>query len=62
MDDCLGSVLPPVLVLLEDHEVPYKLQGIELLNRVLSISSPSILRRTGLGELLMDVGTLLAPE
>ncbi len=47
---------PPLITLLQDHQVPYKIKGIQLLKHmILENSQPHDIQRTGLGELLIKV-------
>ena len=43
-------VVPPVLTLVDDWDVRYKIQGAQLLTVVLEATPPFLLQRTGLGE------------
>ncbi|KAK5121506.1 hypothetical protein LTR85_005339 [Meristemomyces frigidus] len=47
-------VVPPVLTLVDDWEVKYKTIGAELLRRVLEVTPPLLLERTGLGEVFEE--------
>lgn len=42
-------LLPPILTLIDDWEVRYKVQGVALLRQVLEVTPAPLLRRTGLG-------------
>ncbi|KAF9653060.1 hypothetical protein BDM02DRAFT_3108178 [Thelephora ganbajun] len=54
-------VVPPVMILLDDYEVAYKLRGISIISRVLKTVPPDLLRRTGVDELIFSSlkGTLV---
>lgn len=43
-------VIPPVLTLIDDWETKYKSLGASLLTQILAATPPSLLQRTGLGE------------
>ncbi|KAI9821707.1 MAG: CCA tRNA nucleotidyltransferase, mitochondrial [Pycnora praestabilis] len=47
-------VVPPVLTIVDDEASNTKAKGIELLNLLLQITPPSLLARTGLGEVMQD--------
>ena len=47
-------VVPPVLTLVDDWEVEYKAMGAELLQKVLNVTPPLLLERTGLGEVFEE--------
>ncbi len=50
-------VIPPVMTLLDDYEVKYKLQGVKVVSEMLKNVPAEILRRTGIDGLLFTVGT-----
>jgi len=49
VDEVWPMVVPPVLTLVDDWEVRYKKVGAEMLRRVLEVTPPILLERTGLG-------------
>ncbi len=50
-------VIPPVMTLLDDYEVQYKLQGVKVVSEMLKNVPAEILRRTGIDGLLFNVGS-----
>ena len=48
-------VIPPVMTLLDDYEVKYKLQGVRLASHLLENAPGELLRRTGIDGLLYQV-------
>ncbi|OSD01769.1 hypothetical protein PYCCODRAFT_1391245 [Trametes coccinea BRFM310] len=44
--------VPPLMTYLDDHQVPYKLQGVYLASELLRHAPPDLLRRTGVDVLL----------
>jgi hypothetical protein len=48
-------VVPPVMTLLDDYEVVYKLRGIAIISQMLKTVPPDLLRRTGVDELIFSV-------
>jgi hypothetical protein len=48
-------VIPPVMTLLDDYEVSYKLQGAQVVAEMLLKVPAEILRRTGVDALLLTV-------
>lgn len=53
-EECWPLLVPPILTLLDDWEVKYKRIGAEHLNNLLQITPPSLLTRTGLGEVFEE--------
>ncbi|KAI9033265.1 hypothetical protein DFJ74DRAFT_651513 [Hyaloraphidium curvatum] len=53
-DSILTHVLPPLLVVLDDFEPSNKLEGVRLLSHVLQHLSDGLLKRTGLGDVMLD--------
>ncbi|MCJ1385354.1 hypothetical protein MMC17_008476 [Xylographa soralifera] len=47
-------VIPPLLAILDDEAIDYKIKGCELLATLLSITPTSLLQKTGLGEVFQD--------
>ncbi|KAF2482960.1 hypothetical protein BDY17DRAFT_138728 [Neohortaea acidophila] len=47
-------VVPPLLTLVDDREAKYKILGAELIGRLLEITPPSLIAKTGLGEVFED--------
>ena len=47
-------IIPPLLTLVDDWEVQYKQLGVELVQGVLEVTPPSLLAKTGLGEVFED--------
>ncbi|KAK8211984.1 hypothetical protein IWZ01DRAFT_569393 [Phyllosticta capitalensis] len=47
-------LIPPILTLVDDHEPKYKTVGCELLHRLLDMTSPQLLARTGLEPVFRD--------
>ncbi|SMR58691.1 unnamed protein product [Zymoseptoria tritici ST99CH_1E4] len=47
-------VIPPILTLIDDHQPQYKTIGASLLDSLLKTTPPSLLSRTGLGEVFED--------
>lgn len=54
VEEVWPSVIPPLLTLVDDWEAKYKHLGVELVGKVLKITTPSLLTRTGLGEVFED--------
>lgn len=54
LEEVWPLVIPPVLTLVDDMEVQYKQQGVELLRQVLIVTPPDLLARTGLGSVFAD--------
>lgn len=50
------------MVLLDDHEAPYKLRGIQIVSEMLKKVPADVLRRTGVGVLLFSVRNRLSPR
>lgn len=50
VEDIWSTIVPPVLTLIDDWEAKYKKIGAELLRLLLDATPPSLLERTGLGE------------
>lgn len=50
VEDVWSTIVPPVLTLIDDWEAKYKTIGAELLHLMLNATPPSLLERTGLGE------------
>jgi hypothetical protein len=48
-------VIPPVMTLLDDYEVVYKLRGITIISKMLKTVPPDLLRRTGVDDLIFSV-------
>lgn len=48
-------VIPPIMTLLDDYEVPYKLRGIAVISQMLKTVPPDLLRRTGVDDLIFSV-------
>lgn len=48
------AIVPPLLSILDDVDTEYKAQGCELLNLLLDKTPPSLLKRTGLGEVFEE--------
>lgn len=51
-------VVPPVMTLLDDYEVRYKLRGVQLVVEMLESVPLDLLRRTGVSGLLFTVRPL----
>ncbi|TIA07977.1 hypothetical protein D6C80_09476 [Aureobasidium pullulans] len=49
------AIVPPLLSILDDVDTEYKAQGCELLKMLLDKTPPSLLKRTGLGEVFEEV-------
>jgi len=47
-------LIPPLLTLIDDVEVKYKVLGCELVTTLLTATSPALLARTGLGDVMQD--------
>lgn len=47
-------VIPPLLTIMDDHEVRYKTKGAQLIKLLLESTSPALLARTGLGEVIEE--------
>ncbi|KAL9089723.1 MAG: hypothetical protein Q9159_002370 [Coniocarpon cinnabarinum] len=50
-------VVPPVLALIDDVDIPYKARGCQLLDLLLQATSPELLAKTGLGQVFEDAVT-----
>jgi hypothetical protein len=48
-------VAPPILIILDDYDSTYKLRGVQLIQAVLSKVEPVALRRSGLGNVFLEV-------
>jgi tRNA nucleotidyltransferase (CCA-adding enzyme) len=48
------AIIPPLLSILDDIDTEYKAQGCELLKLLLDKTSPSLLKRTGLGDVFEE--------
>lgn len=48
-------VAPPILIILDDYDSTYKLRGVQLIQAVLSKVEPVTLRRSGLGNVFLEV-------
>ncbi|KAH8113299.1 hypothetical protein DFH11DRAFT_1601249 [Phellopilus nigrolimitatus] len=46
-------LIPPVMTFLDDYQAPYKLRGVTLVSELLKSVPASLLKRTGIGHLLM---------
>ncbi|KAM5532640.1 hypothetical protein V8D89_013684 [Ganoderma adspersum] len=46
--------VPPIMTLLDDYEAKYKLKGVQVVSRLLEVSPPDLLRRTGIDSLLLN--------
>ena len=53
-------VVPPIMVLLDDYEVKYKIEGIHVVEALLENAPPDLLKRTGISELLFSVSAVLS--
>ncbi|KAF8609550.1 hypothetical protein BDV93DRAFT_602204 [Ceratobasidium sp. AG-I] len=45
-------IIPPLLTLIDDYDPPYKIKGVVVTEALLKKATPSLLRRTGIDELL----------
>ncbi|GAB7362295.1 hypothetical protein MBLNU230_g2313t1 [Neophaeotheca triangularis] len=54
VEDVWPLVVPPLLTLLDDWESKYKTLGAELTHFLLAVTPPSLLTRTGLGQVFHD--------
>lgn len=54
LEEVWHMVVPPVLTLADDWETKYKRLGAELLRKVLEVTPPLLLARTGLGEVFEE--------
>lgn len=48
-------LVPPVMTFLDDYQSPYKLRGVMLVSDLLEKAPTSLLKRTGIAELLQSV-------
>ena len=48
-------VIPPMMTLLDDYEVPYKTLGVRIVSEMLDRVPPELLRRTGMDGLILAV-------
>lgn len=48
-------IIPPVMTLLDDYEVRYKLPGVRIISEMLDRVPPELLRRTGMDGLIFSV-------
>lgn len=53
-DAMIGLLLPPLLTIMDDYEVCWKMAGIRMLTQLVPVVSTSVLRRTGLGDALLQ--------
>ncbi|KAF2838754.1 poly A polymerase C-terminal region-like protein [Patellaria atrata CBS 101060] len=54
LDEAWPLLVPPILNILDDHDPVYKARGAVFLNLLLNMTPPSLLTRTGLGEVFAD--------
>ncbi|KAL8764706.1 MAG: hypothetical protein Q9209_007917 [Squamulea sp. 1 TL-2023] len=47
-------IIPPLLTILDDVSIPYKIRGCQLLKLLLKVAPASLLERSGLGEVFHD--------
>jgi len=47
-------VIPPVMTMLDDYEIKYKLEAVTIVRALLESAPPELLRRTGVADLLFD--------
>nr|POE71933.1 uncharacterized protein CFP56_11809 [Quercus suber] len=57
LEEVWPLIVPPMLTLVDDLDVKYKLRGITILRKVLTITPPALLSRTGLGSVFEDALT-----
>lgn len=50
-------IIPPVMTLLDDYEIKFKLRGVQIISHLLGNAPPELLRRTGIDALLFSVST-----
>lgn len=55
-----GLVVPPIMILLDDYEVIYKIEGIHMVEALLENAPPDLLKRTGISDLLFSVSAVLS--
>lgn len=51
-------IIPPLMTVLDDYEVHYKLLGVQIVSEMLQKAPAEILRRTGVDDLLFTVSSL----
>jgi tRNA nucleotidyltransferase/poly(A) polymerase len=54
VEEVWPQIIPPLLTLVDDWEANYKTLGVELVNQLLEVTPPSLLERTGLGEVFEE--------
>nr|POF03491.1 cca trna nucleotidyltransferase, mitochondrial [Quercus suber] len=57
LEEVWPLIVPPVLTLVDDLDVEYKLRGIRFLRQILAVTPPTLLARTGLGSVFEDALT-----
>lgn len=54
VDGSWPLLVPPILTLIDDQDAAFKARGCELLRLLLNVTPPSLLARTGLGEVMEE--------
>ena len=52
-------VIPPIMTMLDDHEMRDRLPGVVVAEALVNVVPTTILRHTGVGELIEKVGNFL---
>lgn len=55
IEELWPAVVPPLMTLLDDHETRYRTEGVRCLHVLLDRVPGSLLKKTGLGELIQNV-------
>ena len=55
-------VIPPVMTLLDDYQVRYKIRGVRIVAELLERVPPELLRRTGMDSLMLTVSYQTGPN
>ena len=55
-------LIPPIMLMLDDYEVQYKIQGVKLVSQLSKTVPPELLKRTGVDALLLAVSLFVSPS
>jgi hypothetical protein len=55
MEEVWHLLIPPIMTFLDDHQAMYKLRGVRLVKDLLNKAPDFLLKRTGIGSLLLEV-------
>ncbi|CAG8470263.1 13411_t:CDS:2 [Ambispora gerdemannii] len=54
LDTMIGLIIPPMLTLIDDYSVKFKIQGTSILDHLLKQVKPTIIQRMGLGSIFFE--------